>query len=130
MSERNFLILFAFAVILTLGGAKLNAAEEISGEEAKNIKNSIETYIKDDINLKGGFFIYDKKEKKTLILNYDHVHDGVKRVESGEYFACVDFVDDNKNSYDIDFYIDKKDSAGLYVSNIVLHKVNGESLLK
>ena len=53
-----------------------------------------------DNDLKGSFFIYDVESNQVLHLKYDHTHETVKKTENGKYFACIDFVDENKNTYD------------------------------
>jgi hypothetical protein len=112
-----------------LGVGMLRAGEKVTGEEAEKVRSTIETYVKQDSDLKGGFLIYDEKENKVLNLTYDHVHKGVEKTESGEYFACVDFVDSDKNTYDLDVYVEK-DGGEWDISDIVIHKVNGKDRLK
>ncbi|MGB7291360.1 MAG: hypothetical protein WBD99_04225 [Thermodesulfobacteriota bacterium] len=115
--------------LLVLGVGMVRAGEKVTGGDAETVRSTIESYVRRDSNLKGGFLIYDEKENKVLNLTYDHVHKGVETTESGEYFACVDFVDSNKNTYDIDVYVDKEGES-LNISKIIIHKVNGEDRLK
>lgn len=129
MIKRIRLILLLVAISIVLGIVADQAEDKLTGENAEKVGDSIETYVKQDSSLKGGFLIYDEKEEKLLNLKYDHVHKGVKKTESGQYFACVDFVDENKNTYDLDFYVDKE-GENLYISNIVIHKINGKDRLK
>jgi len=39
----------------------------------------------------------------------------------------VDFVDSNKNTYDLDFYVDKEGEKWS-ISKIVIHKINGKEI--
>ncbi|MGH7792722.1 MAG: hypothetical protein ACREOB_10470 [Thermodesulfobacteriota bacterium] len=129
MFKRTFLALSGIIFLLVLGVGILRAGEKVSGEEAETVRSTIESYVKQDSDLKGGFLIYDEKENRVLNLTYDHVHKGVERTEGGEYFACVDFVDSNKNTYDVDVYVDKE-GEGLNISKMIIHKVNGKDRLK
>jgi len=128
MLKRLSLILCGAVFLLALGAGTVWAGDKVTGREAEKVRKSIESYVKRDTALKGGFFVYDAKKKKVLSLEYDHVHKGVEKTGSGEYFACVDFVDADKNSYDIDIYVGNGDGKG-DIRNIVLHKVNGEDRL-
>ncbi len=105
------------------------AEEKVTGEETEKVRGFIESYVKQDSTLKGGFLIYDGKENKVLNLKYDYVHKGVEKTESGEYFACVDFSDINKNTYDVDVYVSKKGEE-MDITKLVIHKVNGKDRLK
>lgn len=128
MFKRIFLALWVATFLLALGAGMLQAGEKVTGEKAEKVRNFIESYVKQDSDLKGGFLIYDEKGNKVLNLKYDHVHQGVEKTKDGEYFACVDFVDSNKNTYDIDFYADKEGEEW-DISDIVIHKVNGKDRL-
>jgi len=129
MFKRTTLALWGVIFLLVLGVGMLRAGEKVTGQEAEKVRSAIESYVKQDSNLKGGFLIYDEKENKVLNLTYDHVHKGVEKTEGGEYFACVDFVDSDKNTYDIDIYVDKEGES-LNISKMIIHKVNGEDRLK
>jgi hypothetical protein len=129
MFRRTLLGLWGVTFLLVVGVGMIHAGEKASGEEAEKVRSTIESYVKQDSALKGGFLIYDEKENKVLNLTYDHVHKGVEKTESGEYFACVDFVDSDKNTYDLDIYVEK-DGEEWDISDIVIHKVNDEDRLK
>ena len=129
MLKRISLTLCEIAFLLALVVVMSHAGEKVTGQEAEKVRSFIESYVKQDSNLKGGFLIYDQKENKVLNLKYDKVHKEVDKNESGQYFACVDFVDSNKNTYDIDFYA-SKNGEKWDISKIVMHKVNGEDRLK
>ncbi|HWP93421.1 MAG TPA: hypothetical protein VNN20_14605 [Thermodesulfobacteriota bacterium] len=129
MIKRTLLALSGIIFLLVLGVGILRAGEKVTGEEAEKVRSTIETYVKQDSDLKGGFLIYDEKENKVLNLTYDHVHKGVEKTESGEYFACVDFMDSDKNTYDIDVYVDKEGES-LNISKMIIHRVNSKDRLK
>ena len=63
MFKRTFLALSGIIFLLVLGVGILRAGEKVSGEEAEKVRSTIESYVKQDSNLKGGFLIYDEKEK-------------------------------------------------------------------
>ena len=101
-------IVFLMILLLAALGTKITYADEaVTGEMAVETKNAIDEYVKQDSNLKGSFFIYDEITKQVLDLKYDHTHKTVKKTDSGKYLACVDFVDDSKIKYDLDFDLDK-----------------------
>ena len=129
MSKRTPPALWGVIFLLVLGVGMVRAGEKVTGEEAETVRSTIESYVKRDSNLKGGFLIYDEKENKVHNLTYDHVHKGVEKTEGGEYFACVDFVDNDKNTYDLDVYVEQ-DGEEWDISEIVIHKVNGKDRLK
>ena len=129
MLKQISLTLWGVTFLLVLGVGMLRAEEKVTGEEAGKVRSSIESYVKQDSILKGGFLIYDEKGNKVLNLKYDYVHKGVEKTESGEYFACVDFVDGDKNTYDIDVYVGKKGEEW-DITKLVIHKVNGKDRLK
>lgn len=124
-------IVFLMILLLAALGTKITYADEaVTGEMAVETKNAIDEYVKQDSNLKGSFFIYDEITKQVLDLKYDHTHKTVKKTDSGKYLACVDFVDDSKTIYDLDFYLDKTHAGNWEVYEIAIHKVNGQSRLQ
>ena len=103
--------------------------EEVRGEvEAAQVETAIRDYIKKDEMLKGRFMVYDGKEEMVRHLNFQELH-AVNQLDDDTYFVCADFEDQNKNKLDLDFYIDNED-AGLTVSKLLIHKVNGKSRSK
>lgn len=113
---------FIMVIVVTV-----NAEKPVEGEKKQGVINRIESYIKKDTRLKNGFVINNEKTGETLNLEYDYVHQTVKKVDDGRYFACVDFKDNSGNVYDIDFYL-KESDQGLGLDEIVLHKKNGKSI--
>jgi hypothetical protein len=87
---------------------------------------AIESYIKNDAALKGGyFFVYDTKSKAPLMLSLDKVHqDKLAQVSDGLYFACTDFKTMDGKTYDLDFFM-KATESGLHVSEVMIHKEEG-----
>lgn len=90
-----------------------------------DVETAISDYIEKDEMLKGRFMIYDEKNDMVRLLNFERLHT-VNQLDDGNYFVCADFVDENKNKLDLDFYINKE-GVGLEVSKLLIHKVNGKS---
>lgn len=91
----------------------------------KKVPAAVEQHIKQDAQLKGGYFLRDAKENAVRDLKFDYVHQGVERTEAGEYVVCVDLVDQSKNRLDVDFWLKPIGTGDLTVSKIRIHKVNG-----
>ena len=140
-----FLMVMLFAVCFSKGafaaehpgehpGTPAKAEQEHPGKKATlsadEVRKSIESYIKNDSNLKGGYsLLYDAKDKQVLQLNLVRVHDDrisyIKKEDA--YFACSDFkTADGKTAYDIDFWMKKDGHGELEVTKIVIHKKDGK----
>ena len=89
---------------------------------------SIENYIQHDINLKGGFFVYDKNNKAILDLTLLKIHkERLSNIGGDTYFACADFQASNGNIYDLDIFMTGKSQDNLEVTSISVHKQNGQA---
>ena len=87
---------------------------------------SIEHYIQNDVNLKGGFFVYDKNKKEILTLTLTKIHkERLSNIGGDTYFACADFSASNGNIYDLDIFMTGKSQSNLVVTEINVHKENG-----
>ena len=87
---------------------------------------SIENYIQNDVNLKGGFFVYDKDKKELLTLTLTKIHkERLSNIGGDTYFACADFSASNGNIYDLDIFMTGKSQDNLVVTEINVHKENG-----
>ena len=84
---------------------------------------SIENYIQNDVNLKGGFFVYDKNKKEILTLTLTKIHkERLSNIGGDTYFACADFSASNGNIYDLDIFMTGKSQSNLIVTEINVHK--------
>jgi len=92
------------------------------------VANVIESYIKEDSRIKGGYFLYyDAKSKETLRLTLDKVHrDRLSQTAPGTYFACSDFKDPAGKVYDLDFWMHEGANGELKVTEIMIHKDAGK----
>ena len=89
---------------------------------------SIENYIQNDVNLKGGFFVYDKDKKELLTLTLTKIHkERLSNIGGETYFACADFSASNGNIYDLDIFMTGKSKENLDVTEINVHKENGQA---
>ena len=89
---------------------------------------SIENYIQNDVNLKGGFFVYDKDKKELLTLTLTKIHkERLSNIGGETYFACADFSASNGNIYDLDIFMTGKSTNELVVTEINVHKENGKA---
>ena len=87
---------------------------------------SIEDFIQNDVNLKGGFFVYDKNKKEILTLTLTKIHkERLSNIGGDTYFACADFSASNGNIYDLDIFMTGKSQSNLVVTEINVHKENG-----
>jgi hypothetical protein len=107
-------------------------SEHPTSEKASITKESLAAAITDYVNkesdLKGGYFLFfDKQQNKPLALALDKVHkDRLATLGDGVYFACADFKDTGGDMYDLDIFM-KDGTSGLEVSDISVHKKNGEA---
>ena len=89
---------------------------------------SIEDYIQNDINLKGGFFVYDENNEEVLNLTLTKIHkERLSNIGGDTYFACADFNASNGNIYDLDVFMTGNSQNNLVVTEINVHKENGEA---
>jgi hypothetical protein len=89
---------------------------------------AIESYVKRDAALKGGYFlVYDPVAKQPLALTLVRVHkDRLSQVGDGTYFACADFRTPTDKTYDLDVFMRGPDKDHLTATEVTVHKVNGK----
>lgn len=136
----TFLAVAALGLILSVALAQEHPGKPVGGQKGEHpgkpgaksvttdeLAHAIEKYVKDDTQIKGGFFLlYDEQEKKPLVLTLEKVHkDQLAEVEKGVHFACVDFKSTDGVTYDLDFLM-KQSDGGLTPTEIFIHKVNGK----
>ncbi|MCH8872160.1 hypothetical protein IH824_05205 [candidate division KSB1 bacterium] len=112
-------VLFLFSLI---GCQKQEEIAKLSSEEVIKI---ITSYISSKIGDEGSFEVEDTSENRTRNLQFDFVHESVHETEDARYYACVDFTE-GEVRLDLDLYVSKEDGEHK-VSEVVIHKVNGES---
>jgi len=105
---------------------KRNAAARNAGDFSSGaIKTAITQYIDQKMAGDNGVFkIYDPKiEYAPLSLEFVKIHDPVRKISAGEYFACSDFAVRGNSSrlYDLDFWLTTV-GGKLMVSQTQIHK--------
>ena len=124
--------------IMFLGLSQLSAAEhagkEHPGKEhagkaakknftAKEIKAAITEHIK-SLEQEGVFTLTDADDQnKVLDLLFVKIHDPVRKLGHGNYFACTDFTlkETKEKIYDIDFWLEPQEGK-LQVYKTKVHK--------
>ena len=90
------------------------------------LAESIEKYIQQDVELKGGFFVFDVKKGEVLNLTLSKIHkERLSNIGNNTYFACADFQASNGKVYDLDVFMMRKSQNDLVVTEINVHKENG-----
>ena len=90
------------------------------------LSESIEGYIQEDVELKGGFFVFDVKNDEVLNLTLSKIHkERLSNIGNDTYFACADFQASNGKIYDLDVFMMGKSQDDLKVTEINVHKENG-----
>jgi len=97
---------------------------------AEDIKAAMNKYVAVTIDKSGDFHIRDEIKEENLMLKFDQVHDPVRQIDGGVYFACTDFhvKGEAAKIYDIDFWLQEKDGE-LKVFRTKIHKEPRSSLL-
>ena len=90
------------------------------------LAESIEKYIQQDVELKGGFFVFDVKNNEILNLTLSKIHkERLSNIGNNTYFACADFQASNGKVYDLDVFMMGKSQDNLIETEINVHKENG-----
>jgi len=128
---KQFLLLFLFSALLFPEHPEHPEHPTTKKEPKLTIEQlaiSIGNYIQNDVNLKGGFFVYDKDKKEILTLTLTKIHkERLSNIGGDTYFACADFSASNGNIYDLDIFMTGKSQDNLVVTEINVHKENGEA---
>ncbi len=93
------------------------------------LAEAIESYVKDETELKGGHFVvYDDEAQETLKLKLKKIHkDKLAKIEDQVYFACADFETTEGKVYDLDVFMEGPSKDELKVTEITVHKESGEA---
>lgn len=120
------LVTFAFLWVVS-GGLALAGpqADTVKPETAAQVRKSVEKYVKQENQLKGGFFLRGAESKDVRDLQFDYVHEGVKKTAADQYYVCVDFLDSAKKRLDVDFYLKPAAAGEFEITEIKVHKIDG-----
>ena len=102
----------------------------IKGEKItlQNLARAIESFVEADINLRGAFLVIDPSTNEVLKLNLEKVHkERLSHVGDDVYFACADFNADDGKVYDLDIFLRGKNTDALTVTEISVHKEDGQA---
>ena len=117
----HIIVLLLFSMMSNLVLAANDSS--IKGDLRKNIKQSMETFIKHQ-TINGAMYVYDSVDGKLLRLNFDKLHDGI--VKKGDFYvSCADFKDQKGRKIDIDFLVRPADQQ-LVTTQALVHSVDGE----
>ena len=94
----------------------------IEGAPREKSQSAMNKHVGEN-SLNDQYIIYDAVDGKLRRLKFKELHSGL--VKKGDFYvSCADFVDDEGNTYDLDFLVGEKD--GEYsVYQAIVHKVNG-----
>ncbi|MDA2934115.1 hypothetical protein MYX82_07205 [Acidobacteria bacterium AH-259-D05] len=129
MRLSKLLLLLCFFSLIVPNTALGAAQKDVPAETMNAVKKEISEYIQSDVSVKGAFLIKDENQGIIRELKFDHVHEGVEKVEDRQYVACVDFKQEGK-VLDLDFYVKITPSGELEVSDIIIHKIDGKDVTK
>ena len=102
----------------------------VKGEKItlQNLARAIESFVEADINLRGAFLVIDPSTNEVLKLNLEKVHkERLSHVGDDVYFACADFNADDGKVYDLDIFLRGKNTDELTVTEITVHKEDGQA---
>ena len=102
----------------------------VQGEKItmQNLARAIESFVDADINLRGAFLVIDPRTNEVLKLNLEKVHkERLSHVGDNVYFACADFNADDGTVYDLDIFLQGKNTDNLSVTEISVHKEDGNA---
>jgi hypothetical protein len=120
-----------WAVILVLGLlVSRSEAAEPPAYYAEDIKEAMSVHIAGQVDEEGIFKLRDDRTGELLTLKFVKIHDPVRQIDDGTYFACTDFhvVGEAGKLYDIDFWL-RPAGDKLKVYDTKVHKEPRRSFL-
>ncbi len=96
---------------------------------AENVAGALGNYVNTDAKLKGGYFlVIDDQTDSVLKLKLQKIHkDRLSGIGNDTYFACADFITGKGKVYDLDLFMTGKTPGDLLITEIIVHKEDGES---
>ncbi len=123
--QRTRIVFLVSALLLCPVLVVAGEGSTVPDETAAQVRQAIESYVKKDMALKESFLLSDPQTGQPMSLIFDHVHQGVEKV-NGEYVVCVDFQREGK-TYDVDFFVQPQGEQW-EVSRLRVHKVDGKAV--
>jgi hypothetical protein len=107
---------------------KVERAKSAETMTLDELADAITHYIEQDSKLKGGYFlVYDRNEKKPLMLQLDKVHkERLASLGGDVYFACTDMRSSDGVVYDLDFFM-RRTEGGIETTEVAVHKKAGKA---
>ena len=94
----------------------------------QNLALAIESFVEADITLRGAFLVIDSRTNEVLKLTLEKVHkERLSHIGDDVYFACADFNADDGRVYDLDIFLQGKNTDNLTVTEISVHKEDGKA---
>jgi len=94
----------------------------------QNLARAIESFVEADINLRGAFLVIDSRTNGVLKLTLEKVHkERLSHIGDDVYFACADFYAEDGRVYDLDIFLQGKNTDNLTVTEISVHKEDGKA---
>ena len=108
----------------SIWGSKEHAGIKLQEPNSEDIRNQMNTYIKEKSKKIDTFNIYDPEIKKTRKLSLIKIHERVGKT-GNYYYSCTDFKDvDTGQILDLDLDVEDKNGK-LSVVDVRIHKVGG-----
>lgn len=94
--------------------------------------SKVATQVKDAISRawKSGQTLTDPRSGERKSFTFEGVHETVKPVAGGAYFACVDARDQAGVLYDLDTYVVRQDDGSFAIAQTLIHKEGGKERLR
>jgi hypothetical protein len=100
-------------------------------EDASPVDDSAAASIREAIggHWKNPIAIQDSRNRRGLDLTLDNLHEGVKALKDGSFYACVDARSSDGTLYDLDTYV-RPSGDGYDVVETLIHKRDGKERLR
>lgn len=103
-------------------------ADAMQGQQPQNV--SAKAAISHAMMASGNMLtLQNPVSGEDVELRFHFVHDGVHETPGGRQAACVDFMDADGTTYDVDFYVTENPDGKFEVTDTVIHKIGDEEVL-
>lgn len=139
--KKTLIATLTLLVPLTLAGLARAQQEHPEGHEhpegesataqptADQLADAIRAWVEEEAAAHDGHFLFEHPDTgEQLQLTLDEVHrDRLSQVGEQTYFACADFTGADGTAYDLDIFMEGPDPESLEMTDVTLHKVDGEA---
>lgn len=103
-------------------------ADDMHGQSPENV--SVKAAISHAVMAKGNMVILPHPVTgEEVELRFHFVHDETHETPGGRHAACVDFMDADGTTYDVDFYVEEIEEGNFEIAEAVIHKIGDEEVL-